>query len=344
MRRSKIFNLSISEDRDKKVATIYLYGIIGYNWWIWEDEKQNTDENFTSILETLSKDYDRINVRINSPGGDVYHGAAIVSAIQRSSAEVHTYNDGLAASMGAVILCAAPEGRRHMATNAITMFHAPLSIMYGNSKEFRKEAEVLDKHAKALTSVIASATGKSVQESYDMFMADGEDHWMDYDECVEMGIVSKDDEYDVLATNVVDSLTAHSNLQKLSINGRSIAALFNNKSQNMQSTVEGAVTPPTEVNVVEKTQTTVQDAADHVDSIDAMNESMIQRLASLEQELEDLKSQNKKLQASQTRSTIVPATSQNNVPEMKSEDEQLLEQFNMKVSNALDRNPNFMFD
>lgn len=112
----------------------------------------------------------------------------------------------------------------------------------------------------------------------------------------------------------------------------------------MQSTVEGAVTPPTEVNVVEETQTTVQDAADHVDSIDAMNESMIQRLASLEQELEDLKSQNKKLQASQTRSTIVPATSQNNVPEMKSEDEQLLEQFNMKVSNALDRNPNFMFD
>jgi len=184
------------------VAEILLYGIIGQEyWWRESDEDDITDIAFIKKLRELEKDYDRINIRINSPGGSVYHGNAIISAIQNSKAEIHTYNDGLAASMGADIWLAAKH--RHMAKNAMMMIHSPSSWVWGTAKQMRKEAELLDKIEYTIIVVTAEALGMDEEEVKEKYY-DYEDHWFNAKDCKELGFISKVEDYE--SENVIDGI------------------------------------------------------------------------------------------------------------------------------------------
>lgn len=330
----KIFNLSVNESPDKKEATIYLYGFIGFDWWSWDDDNaQNTDENFIKQINDLQTKYSRINIHINSPGGDMIHGNAIVTAIQNSNAEIHTYNDGLAASMGAVILCAAPEGNRHMAKNALTMFHSPSSLAWGNAKDLRTEADVLDKFQTTIVAIISQATNTTSEEVISAYM-DHEDHWLTYDECLAAGIIDNQD-YSVKKEEVVNSLITYNNVFKKGSMQRAAAAFINNKSNNVS--IENQ-----EVEEVETEKAPVTEVETEVEEI--TNAENTARIAQLEKELEEAKAQNKKITAGVTKSTIVPATQENNVQTKKSQDMIDLEKYNNEVADALDRNQNFKFE
>lgn len=333
-KEKKIFNLSVNETKDSKEATIYLYGFIGFDWWSWDDDSaQNTDENFIKQINDLQTKYERINIHINSPGGDMIHGNAIVTAIQNSKAEIHTYNDGLAASMGAVILCAAPEGNRHMAKNALTMFHSPSTLVWGNAKDIRTEADVLDKFQSTIVTTIAQATNKTEEEVTAQYM-DHEDHWLTYAECLEAGIIVESD-YEVKKEDVVQALTNYNNVFKIGSQRRAVAAFNNIKTNNMSVENDDLNNVNDEV-IEETTAVVVEDAA----TVDANTE----RIAQLEKELEDARAQNKKISAGVSKTTIVPMTAENGGQAKKTQDEIDLEKYNKEISDSIDRNQNFKFD
>lgn len=155
---------------------ILIYGVIGDSWF----EESVTARQFVADLKSLEKDYKRINVRINSPGGSVFDGLPIFNALRNSSAEIHTYNDGLCASMAAVILLAGKTV--HSADNALMMLHSPISGCYGNAGDMEQVLEMLGKVQDSLISCITSRnTSKSAEEIKATYF-DYKDHWLTADE------------------------------------------------------------------------------------------------------------------------------------------------------------------
>lgn len=188
----KYYKVIAVENSDS--ADILLYGYIGQEKW-WDDDPTEplTDLAFAQTIKDLEQKFDRINVRINSPGGSMYHGNAIITAMQNSKAEIHTYNDGMAASMAGDIWIAGAV--RHMAKNALLMIHAPSSYARGTAKQLRQEADVLDKFEYTAIAVMAAATGETdeaIKKSY----YDYEDHWFTAPDVQEMKLISTVEDYE----------------------------------------------------------------------------------------------------------------------------------------------------
>lgn len=96
------------------------------------------------MLFLQSEDPDKdINLYINSPGGSVTAGLGIYDTISFLKCDVATYCVGQAASMGAFLLCAGAEGKRHALPNARIMIHQP----WGG---FQGQATDIDIHAKEI--------------------------------------------------------------------------------------------------------------------------------------------------------------------------------------------------
>lgn len=176
-----------------------MYGVVGQEkeWWLDTDEQQETITAMSVVdaLNELAKDYDVIQFRINSPGGNVFEGEAIVNAIRSCSAEVHTYNDGVAASMAAGIWLAGKK--RYMGRNATLMIHAPTSLCWGNAVEMREQANVLDTFTEASAESIAELTDMTVEDVQKAFFEDGKDHWMSYADVERLGFLSTGEDYHV---------------------------------------------------------------------------------------------------------------------------------------------------
>lgn len=182
--------------KGEDAADILLYGYIGQvDWWNYGEDADETitDVAFAQKMKELERDYKRINLRINSPGGSMYHGNAIITAIRTSTAEVHAYNDGMAASMAADIWLAAPN--RHAASNSMLMIHSPSGICMGTAEEMREEAALLDKFQETAVAVMVESTGMSKEDVVSEFY-DYKDHWFTAAECVEKGWVSEVEEYE----------------------------------------------------------------------------------------------------------------------------------------------------
>jgi ATP-dependent protease ClpP protease subunit len=176
----------------KESADMLLYGYIGQkaSWWDEGDPEEDlTDMAFTKEFRRLEKQYKRINLRINSSGGSVKDGDAIISAIQASGSEVHVYNDGTAASMAADIwLSVTDKSRRHMSPNAKLMIHSTMTMAFGNAKAMRETAEMLDKFDEAAVGSLAKALGKDEADVLAEYY-DGKDHWLTAKDALALGLI-----------------------------------------------------------------------------------------------------------------------------------------------------------
>lgn len=107
-----------------------------------------------------------VHVYINSPGGAISAGLAIYDTIQYLRCDVATYNVGLAASMGAVILCGGTKEKRFLLPHSRTLLHQPLigGVMEGSATDLSIEAEEIVRLRKALYDIVSSRTGKSVEQ------------------------------------------------------------------------------------------------------------------------------------------------------------------------------------
>lgn len=107
-----------------------------------------------------------IHMYINSPGGSISGGLAIYDTMQYLRCDVATYNVGLAASMGAVILSGGGKGKRFLLPNARTLLHQPLigGVMEGSATDLAIEAEEIIRLRKCLYEILSSRTGKPLKQ------------------------------------------------------------------------------------------------------------------------------------------------------------------------------------
>ncbi len=101
---------------------------------------------------------------VNSPGGHVTAGLAIYDTMQHVKPEVHTICVGLAASMGAVILCGGAPGKRFSLPHSEIMIHQPLGGAEGQAIDIKIAAENIIKTGEILYSIIAKHTGKTIKQ------------------------------------------------------------------------------------------------------------------------------------------------------------------------------------
>lgn len=126
-----------------------------------------------------------VNLRINSPGGDVFAAQAIVAAIRDTGATVVAYVDGLAASAATVIATAAD--RVEMSDGALWMIHCGWTMAIGNATDMRATAALLDKVDATIAKQYADRTGMTIDAVMQLMLAET---WLDAQEAVANGFVS----------------------------------------------------------------------------------------------------------------------------------------------------------
>jgi len=191
MTNSSIFN---TIPGDGEIA-ILLYGNVGAN-------QQVDSERVVSELLALEKMYNKIDVRINSTGGDVFSGMAIFNALRNSKANITMYIDGVAASIAGIIaLCGKPL---YMSPYAKLMLHAVSAGAYGKASELRETATLVESLQNDLASMIAGRLGQNKEEIVAKYF-DEKDHWISAQEALEMKLI--DGIYDMKGEDVKASTT-----------------------------------------------------------------------------------------------------------------------------------------
>lgn len=111
-------------------------------------------------LESVDPEKD-ISFYINSPGGSVTAGMAIYDCMQLIRPDVRTYCIGQCASMGAWLLAAGSEGKRHILPNASVMLHQPLGGAGGQATDIDIHAQEIIKTRQRMISILAQHTGQT---------------------------------------------------------------------------------------------------------------------------------------------------------------------------------------
>ena len=129
-----------------------------------------------------------ISMYINSPGGSVTAGLAILDTMRMVKCPVATYCVGQAASMGAILLSAGEKGKRHALPNARIMIHQPWGGAQGKASDIEITAKEILRLKEILNGILADASDKTVEE---VTKDTDRDHFMSAEEAKKWGIVDK---------------------------------------------------------------------------------------------------------------------------------------------------------
>ena len=139
------------------------------------------------FLEADDPDKD-IFLYINSPGGSVYDGLGIFDTMQHVKPDIHTVCVGLAASMGAFLLCAGAKGKRSSLLHSRIMIHQPLGGFSGQASDFEIHANEILKIKEKLNKILSKNTGKSVKT---IEKDTNRDNFFAADEALKYGIIDQ---------------------------------------------------------------------------------------------------------------------------------------------------------
>lgn len=135
------------------------------------------------VLGQISSD--PITLLINSPGGSISDGMAIIDMMRLSQAHVSTVAYGLAASMGAMILAAGEPGMRYAMPNAEIMIHQPLTGAQGAASDIDIVAKRILSCKQKIADFLANACGCSADEVLKYM---DRDSWFSAEEAVKFGL------------------------------------------------------------------------------------------------------------------------------------------------------------
>lgn len=131
-----------------------------------------------------------ISIYINSPGGSVYSGLGILDVMDYVKSDIVTINTGLAASMGAVILCSGTKGKRKSLRRSRTMIHQPLT--YGGFAQQASDMEIEAKEVNFLKKELYEIISEKTNQDYDKVYKDGDrDYWMSSKEALKYGMIDE---------------------------------------------------------------------------------------------------------------------------------------------------------
>ena len=174
---------SIQNKADDSPAQVYIYDEIGF----WGTEASD----FVTQLVELNAD--KIDLHLNSPGGEIFDGLAIYNALKQNKAEVTVYVDGLAASAASFI--AQAGDKVVMARNAQMMIHDGIAMAYGNEQDMLDTADLLSKLSNNIADIYSqSAKKRGFDDSYTEEYYRGlmrAELWMNGKEALEFGLADE---------------------------------------------------------------------------------------------------------------------------------------------------------
>lgn len=167
-------------NRSGSTAEILFYGTIGGYDGI-------SSKDFVNTLQALERQFTQIDLRINSQGGDVFEGIAIINAIKQSSAKIIGYIDSLAASMAAVIALSLKEC--YISQYARVMTHKVTAGCHGTDEEMQRMSQLIASVEADLISIIATKAKITKEEAKRVYVTNT-DKWLTANEAVQAGFVN----------------------------------------------------------------------------------------------------------------------------------------------------------
>jgi len=151
------------------------------------DQVANIIQAQLLFLESVDAKKD-IQIYMNSPGGSVYAGLGIYDTMQYINPDVAVICTGMAASMGAVLLCAGTKGKRSALKHSRVMIHQPMGGAEGQASDMEITVREIQKLKKELYEIISNHSG----QPFDRVEKDGDrDYWMIAEEAKAYGMIDE---------------------------------------------------------------------------------------------------------------------------------------------------------
>jgi len=139
------------------------------------------------FLDAEDPDKD-INLYINSPGGSISAGLAIYDTMNHVKSDISTICVGLAASMGAFLLCGGTKGKRFALPNSEIMIHQPSGGFRGQATDVQIYADRIQNTKKKLNEIISANTGQPIEK---VRLDQERDNFLSADEALSYGLIDK---------------------------------------------------------------------------------------------------------------------------------------------------------
>ena len=183
---------TIIEERQMNIATMDVFSRLMMDRIIFlgvpiNDYVANIIQAQLLFLESTDAKKD-IQIYLNTPGGSVYAGLGIYDTMQYISSNVATICTGMAASMGAVLLCAGEKGKRTALKHSRILIHQPMGGAQGQASDIEITAREIQKLKKELYDIIAKHSG----QKYAKIWKDSDrDYWMTAEEAKKYGMIDE---------------------------------------------------------------------------------------------------------------------------------------------------------
>jgi ATP-dependent Clp protease protease subunit len=189
---SNYISPTIIEERQLNIATMDVFSRLMMDRIIFlgvpiNDDVANIIQAQLLFLESSDASKD-IQIYLNSPGGSVYAGLGIYDTMQYIGSDVATICTGIAASMGAVLLCAGEKGKRSALPHSRVMIHQPMGGAEGQASDIEITTRQILTLRKELYDIIAKHSGnpfKKVEKDSDR------DYWMTSEEAKKYGMIDQ---------------------------------------------------------------------------------------------------------------------------------------------------------
>lgn len=183
---------TIIEERQLNIATMDVFSRLMMDRIIFlgvpiDDYVANIIQAQLLFLESVDSGKD-IQIYLNTPGGSVYAGLGIYDTMQYISSDVATICTGMAASMGAILLCAGTRGKRTALKHSRILIHQPMGAAEGQASDIDITAKQINILKKELYDIIVVHTG----QDYKKVVRDADrDYWMTSEEAQKYGMIDE---------------------------------------------------------------------------------------------------------------------------------------------------------
>ena len=183
---------TIIEERQLNIATMDVFSRLMMDRIIFlgvpiNDYVANIIQAQLLYMESVDPKKD-IQIYLNTPGGSVYAGLGIYDTMQYIAPDVATICTGIAASMGAVLLCAGTDGKRTALKHSRVLIHQPMGGAEGQASDIEITAREISKLKKELYEIIS----KHSKQDYEKIWKDSDrDYWMTAMEAKEYGMIDE---------------------------------------------------------------------------------------------------------------------------------------------------------
>jgi len=189
---SNYISPTIIEERQLNIATMDVFSRLMMDRIIFlgvpiDDYVANIIQAQLLFLESSDAAKD-ITIYLNTPGGSVYAGLGIYDTIQYIRPDVATICTGMAASMGAVLLCAGTKGKRTALKHSRILIHQPMGGASGQASDIEITAREIQKLKKELYEIIASHSSQTYKK---IWKDSDRDYWMTAQEAKDYGMIDE---------------------------------------------------------------------------------------------------------------------------------------------------------